>query len=47
MIATLVFLKKIRYNRLKIAEVVELVDTQVSDACGVKPVEVRVLFSAR
>jgi hypothetical protein len=28
------------------AEMVELVDTQVSDACGGNPVEVRVLFSA-
>lgn len=29
-----------------IAEMVELVDTQVSDACGGNPVEVQVLFSA-
>ncbi len=31
---------------LKDAEVVKLVDTQVSGACGGNPVEVRVLFSA-
>ncbi len=28
------------------AEVVELVDTQASEACGGNPVEVQVLFSA-